>query len=291
MLQFNKENLRKVFHDFYVLTHLRIVLIDSEFNELLSYPETQQGFCAEIRRNMDVHSKCLASDKAGCLACANSKELNIYRCHMGLVEAVIPILDGGEILGYVMFGQILKSDTCDMERRRLKRTFANWPYRSIDSVVDEIPTRSEEELNAAATILQALTTYVLFNRWVAPKKYYFSQLKFLYPLKTLAFPAFSPLRFGPFPSFFPLREEMRETFFRPSLQPYPAALRKFAWPLWWRGRKCSSWYLHQNVPTAPAHPWVLPRGKEGLSYMYASTDGSENHPYPRSSFGSIGTHC
>ena len=173
MLQFNKENLRKVFHDFYVLAHLRIVLIDSEFNELLSYPEKQYGFCAEIRRNMDVHSKCLASDKAGCLACANSKELNIYRCHMGLVEAVIPILDGGEILGYVMFGQILKSDTCDIERRRLKRTFANWPYSSIDSVVDEIPTRSEEELNAAATILQALTTYVLFNRWVAPKKYDF----------------------------------------------------------------------------------------------------------------------
>ena len=86
-----------------------------------------------------------------------------------------------------------------------------------------------------------------------------SQLKFLYPLKTLVFSAFSPLRFGPFPSFFSLREEMRETFFRPSLQPYPAALRKFAWPLWWRGRKCSSWYLHQNVPAAPAHPWVLPR--------------------------------
>lgn len=119
----------------------------------------------------------------------------------------------------------------------------------------------------------------------------FSQLKFLYPLKTLVFPAFSPPRFGPFPSFFPLREEMRETFFRPSLQPYPAALRKFAWPLWWRGRKCSSWYLHQNVPAAPAHPWVLPREREGWSYMYASTDGSENHPYPRSSFGSIGIRC
>lgn len=118
-----------------------------------------------------------------------------------------------------------------------------------------------------------------------------SQLKFLYPLKTLVFPAFSPPRFCPFPSFFPLREEMRETFFRLSLQPYPAALRKFAWPLWWRGRKCSSWYLHQNVPAAPAHPWVLPREREGWSYMYASTDGSENHPYPRSSFGSIGTHC
>lgn len=118
-----------------------------------------------------------------------------------------------------------------------------------------------------------------------------SQLKFLYPLKTLVFPAFLPPRFGPFPSFFPLREEMRETFFRPSLQPYPAALRKFAWPLWWRGRKCSLWYLHQNVPAAPAHPWVRLREREGWSYMYVSTDGSENHPYPRSSFGSIGIRC
>ena len=107
----------------------------------------------------------------------------------------------------------------------------------------------------------------------------FSQLKFLYPLKTLVFPAFMPSRFGPFPSFFPLREEMRETFFRLSLQPYPAALRKFAWPLWWRERKCSLWYLHQNVPAAPAHPWVLPREREGWSYMYASTDGNESHPY------------
>ena len=97
-----------------------------------------------------------------------------------------------------------------------------------------------------------------------------SQLKFLYPLKTLVFPAFSPPRFGPFPSFFPLREEMRETFFRLSLQPYPAALRKFAWPLWWRGRKCSSWYLHQNVPAAPAHPWVRPR-ERGCGSSFVST--------------------
>ena len=36
------------------------------------------------------------------------------------------------------------------------------------------------------------------------KKIAISQLKFLYPLKTLVFPAFSPPRFGPFPSFFPL---------------------------------------------------------------------------------------
>ena len=55
----------------------------------------------------------------------------------------------------------------------------------------------------------------LFFFWSGVKyKIVISQLKFLYPLKTLVFPAFSPPRFGPFPSFFPLREEMRETFFQ-----------------------------------------------------------------------------
>lgn len=67
-----------------------------------------------------------------------------------------------------------------------------------------------------------------------------SQLKFLYPLKTLAFTAFSPLCFALLPHFF-LARRNEGNFFRLSLQPYPAALRKFAWPLWWwRGRKCSS---------------------------------------------------
>ena len=108
-----------------------------------------------------------------------------------------------------------------------------------------------------------------------------SQLKFLYPLKTLVFPAFSPPRFGPFPSFFPLREEMRETFFRPSPTTLSNSLAEVRLAsLWWRGRKCSLWYLHQNVPAAPAHPWVRLREREGWSYMYVSTDGSENHPYP-----------
>ena len=40
--------------------------------------------------------------------------------------------------------------------------------------------------------------------WNGEGKIRFSQLKFLSPLKTLVFPAFSPPRFGPFPSFFPL---------------------------------------------------------------------------------------
>lgn len=176
----------------------------------------------------------------------------------------------------------------------------NYGFRQATTDIDAV-------IEAASSMKDAVNCvrdqYGLPNGWLnadfqrtesfSPKlaEFEISQLKFLYPLKTLVFPAFSPPRFGPFPSFFPLREEMRETFFRPSLQPYPAALRKFAWPLWWRGRKCSSWYLHQNVPAAPAHPWVLPREREGWSYMYASTDGSENHPYPRSSFGSIGIRC
>ena len=59
-------------------------------------------------------------------------------------------------------------------------------------------------------------------------------------------------------------------FFRPSLRPYPAALRKFAWPLWWRGRKCSSWYGEY-----PSRPILIEREKREQKKK------RERHPRPK----------
>ena len=36
--------------------------------------------------------------------------------------------------------------------------------------MDSIPIKSQRELNAAATVLQAITAYVMTNRWVVPSK-------------------------------------------------------------------------------------------------------------------------
>lgn len=165
MLQLNTAGLHKVMQDFYTLTKIRIVIFDADFQELLAYPKDRENFCHLLRQSPQGEAGCFVSDKGGCLKCAKSKELVIYRCHAGLTEAVVPIIDKSGVLAYVMFGQIIPKETSEETRREIKRR-----YPSLAHEVDSILIKSQRELNAAATILQTITAYVMTNRWVVPSK-------------------------------------------------------------------------------------------------------------------------
>lgn len=170
MLQMNTGNLYKVLKDFYTLTRIRIVLFDSDFTELISYPAEQIGFCARIRKNIEINAECVNCDRVACQKCAKTKELILYRCHMGLLEAVVPIYDNNGIMGYAMFGQILPEKDFEQTRQKLKRQFEQKTFPGIEKEIDQISAKSSAELNAIATILQALVAYVLSNQWVTPGK-------------------------------------------------------------------------------------------------------------------------
>lgn len=170
MLQVHMDPLYRVFRDFYTLTNIRIVLLDGDFRELLSYPEARSAFCGMIRTDRQTDGHCSRSDRGGCLRCAETGELVVYRCHAGLTEAVVPIRDRSGILGYVMFGQILPSGEGTRCREHLRRRFPESRFPGIADAIGAIPLKTDEELSAAGTVLQALTAYVLTNRWINPEK-------------------------------------------------------------------------------------------------------------------------
>lgn len=165
MLQLNTAGLQKVLQDFHIITKIRIVIFDANFQELLAYPKEREPFCHLMRSTPQGDAICFRCDKQGCLRCAKSKDLVIYRCHAGLTEAVVPIMDKGEILAYVMFGQIIPQESSDKTRESIKAHFPELAHE-----VDSIPVKPQQELNAAATVLQAITAYVMTNHWVAPSK-------------------------------------------------------------------------------------------------------------------------
>jgi len=165
MLQLNTVGLYKVMQDFYTLTGLRIVIFDAAFNELMAYPRERERFCHLLRQTPEGEANCSASDREGCISCAGSKEPVVYRCHAGLTEAVVPILDKETVLAYVMFGQLIPKETCREARQRIK---ARNP--ELAGEVDGIPVKTQREISAAATVLQAITAYVMTNHWVVPNK-------------------------------------------------------------------------------------------------------------------------
>ena len=170
MLQLDKSNIYKILRDFHTLTHIRIVLYDENLNELMSYPREKSEFCACIDRNADMSRRCDASDRENCRQCARKQAAVHYRCHMGLSETTMPIRDHNGILGYVMFGQVLHAEGCEKTRKWLHSQLSDDDFPGISGMIDRIPVRTESELDACATVLQALVTYLLSNRWVTPER-------------------------------------------------------------------------------------------------------------------------
>jgi len=170
MLQINTAGLRKVMEDFHTLTKIRIVIFDAAFQELLAYPRDREDFCSLLRQTPEGEAGCFTSDKKGCQTCARRKELVVYRCHAGLTEVVMPTMEESRVLAYVMFGQIIPQESSKKAREELKKRFP-----TLAREVDRIPVKSQRELNAAATVLQAITAYVMTNRWVVPSKSEFIQ--------------------------------------------------------------------------------------------------------------------
>ena len=170
MLHYDTAKLHKILKDFYTLTKIKIVLIDNEFNELLAYPSERFEFCDRIRKNLTNNANCVNCDRDACIRCAKQKEVILYRCYTGLMEAIVPIYDQKGVIGYIMFGQILASEDSDEIKKQLYKKYTEQSYPGIQEAIERIPIYSMKELNSAATLLQALTALVISKRWVAPDK-------------------------------------------------------------------------------------------------------------------------
>ena len=160
-LLFHDKELKELMEDFYVLTKIRIALYDEDCNLLISYPVINDTFCAHMRKNPDFLKKCLKSDVSALKKCRDSKEVYIYKCHAGLTEASVPIIENDKVIGYMMFGQVLGSkDKSEITASVEAVLGVNNIPDEIEEKIKKIKYRSNRRIHAAAKILDSITEYV-----------------------------------------------------------------------------------------------------------------------------------
>ena len=99
-------------------------------------------FCQLVQKRFSI-AKCLKFDREKQELARKTGCCQTYLCHAGLWEAIMPVMPGGELLGYVVFGQIRSSDRLSekflssftrADRNELRRAFRALPYFSADSM-------------------------------------------------------------------------------------------------------------------------------------------------------------
>ncbi len=168
---FNIEKLEKLLKSFYILTHVRIVIYDNNFNEIVSYPQNDCDFCRHIRIDKLGEIKCHQSNLEAFKRCYQSEDLYVYKCHAGLVEAMIHLRIKDIIVGYIMFGQISDIEDDDLRFINLcKENVYDKNDEKIKKYIQKIEFLSEEELQASSTILLSLAKYAVSERLVSVRK-------------------------------------------------------------------------------------------------------------------------
>ena len=171
MLQLNMDRIEELLSDFHILTGIRIVIFDDACRELLAYPRQHSAFCSLMKSDRTLCQNCRQSDLASFETCKKTGQLVVYRCHAGLIEATAPITDQGLIVGYIMFGQL----TDRKDRRALIRRICDhyadgttgYSQADLTAAIRKIPYRSMQQIQAAAKILEAITSYVRLHELIS----------------------------------------------------------------------------------------------------------------------------
>ncbi len=170
-LQFDSSRLEALMKSLYMLSGMRFVLFDADFHEMISYPKENCDFCKLMKSCPETRIKCDYADISSFRECEKQNSLIIYKCHAGLAEAVIPLHENEKIIGYLMFGQITDS----LDKSNIYNTAKLWEEKynldvnALKQSIEKIPYKSSEEILAAANIMEACTSYIVYKELITPE--------------------------------------------------------------------------------------------------------------------------
>ncbi len=165
-VKLNVQKLNEIMKTFYEMNGIKIALFDSEYNEIMAYPKERCTFCSVVRSKDKLNALCESSDLCAFEKCKALSDVYVYKCHAGLVEAVMPLRYDGQILGYMMFGQITDIKSKDELRERIT---AFGKYHGLYCDESGIKYRSKRQIVAASKILEMCAEYIILKEMIEPE--------------------------------------------------------------------------------------------------------------------------
>ena len=179
-LNYNEKELYQLLQDFHDLTKLTLTLYDPEGEWIFSYPTKENYFCNCIKTSPEGAALCEASDRASFEAAKASGECVIYKCHAGLIEATAPIVSDGFTIGYLMMGQVANAASPEQLQSLIEHALHKYHLNEAENdswkqYAAATPCISDTQIHAAARIMEACISSILYKKLISIEKQQFEQ--------------------------------------------------------------------------------------------------------------------
>ena len=179
-LNYNEKELHQLLQDFHDLTRLTLTLYDPEGEWIFSYPTKENCFCNCIKTSPEGAALCDVSDRASFEAAKTSGECVIYKCHAGLIEATAPIVSDGFTIGYLMMGQVANAASPEQLQSLIEHALHKYHLNEAENdswkqYAAATPCISDTQIHAAARIMEACISSILYKKLISIEKQQFEQ--------------------------------------------------------------------------------------------------------------------
>ena len=159
------KKIESVLSDFHRATGVTITYYTPDFVGISAEGTSSSRYCTLIAKTPEGGRACAYSNGKILQKCRESKKPQRHICAAGLVDMAVPLLDGDEILGYLMLGQLRTDDTLPkvtevfpVDREKLKCYF------------DELPLFNEETVSSIMNLASMLTKYIMLEHLIRSEK-------------------------------------------------------------------------------------------------------------------------
>ena len=160
MIDYRMKELAEIINDLNILTKIKCVLYDDNFEPLYHYEKEKCGFCMTIRSNKQYNERCILSDLNGLKKCTENGCACSYKCHMGLSEILTPIVSDGITIGYILVGQSICEENFDAVKLKIAEFPDKEKHELLYSELERVRSLNVSELNAMARMVEICSSYI-----------------------------------------------------------------------------------------------------------------------------------
>ena len=165
-------DMETVLKELHLVSGCRVSVHDPESTEIAAYPQEVSPFCRLIQTKPDAYLACLTGDAEALAKVQRTGEPYIYKCHMGLYEAVAPLYSAGILTGFLMIGQIADDEDLrsgDIFSRALELLGEDTPdAASLSKAVAALTSVGSDRFSSFVSIMQICADYLTLTDRMHP---------------------------------------------------------------------------------------------------------------------------
>jgi len=167
VINYDVEKLKSAISDFYNSTGVNINFLKKDFTSISDRTSWREGYCSMIQRIPEGRRRCMCSDKCILEKCSLSKKAEVHVCHAGLVDVAAPVVYNGEVIAYLILGQM--KNEVDFSSVKKYISDLELDFDLLKNNYDKMTAYDEEKLKSIANLATMLTKYIMLESMLKPE--------------------------------------------------------------------------------------------------------------------------